>query len=516
MARRSSIGILRTLGALSLPIVCAVPFRAQMHKVEAPQQVTRAVSVYEWTGELPKPAAARLIPVSLFIDGHFEDAGVYLARPVPFAIETGDVYSIEKAGRSLGTLDIEFARNVVTRRSAADDDPLGVWYGYGRFVPPAPVVARTNLHPSAHPSTVVASNEDSDDTPHFVTRQPSSTTTPSKSSGSAASTPTATANPAPDDDPDRPTLRHRDPADDSKRHKSSRNDGFVTPPNTPLNDDPDRPTLRRGIPAEQAMATQLTGLPPNLHQDVAVSDAANREPHIFSREWDSPTERAETLAGLELAARPRIANYLLTNNLTAVAPSTSAANAGAASGTGSGPSFAHAPGAFAAGAGASATSTASGKSTSATNATTNSASSATRTPRSAAARAAAARRQKAAPAPAFALLNEQLQGYTLSYGGLPTFVYTVEVPVAAGGPVYLTMVAQRLPAGELQVALSSITDAAHLDRTPWMRPIDVVDADASHRASLLFELRAQSSRQFALYRLVTAKAEQIFITGLIE
>jgi hypothetical protein len=98
---------------------------------------------------------------------------------------------------------------------------------------------------------------------------------------------------------------------------------------------------------------------------------------------------------------------------------------------------------------------------------------------------------------------------------MPTFVYTAESPVATGGPVYITLVAQRLPSGEFQTALTSVTDAAHLDRTPWMRPVDAVDPDWSHRASLLFELRAQNSRQFALYRLVTAQAEQTFITGVI-
>ena len=88
--------------------------------------------------------------------------------------------------------------------------------------------------------------------------------------------------------------------------------------------------------------------------------------------------------------------------------------------------------------------------------------------------------------------------------------------MAAGGPVYLTMVVQRLPAGELQVALTSVTDATHMNRVPWMRPVDVVDPDGGHRASLLMELRAQSSRQFALYSLVTAKAQQQFVTGVIE
>jgi hypothetical protein len=489
MPRRDSIRILRSLAAFPLLAFLATPGRAQMHKVEAPQRVTRAVGVYEWTGPLAKPTAARLIPVSLFIDGHFEDAGVYLARPVPFAIETGDIYSIQQGGKSLGTLDIDFARDVVTRRSVADDDPLGAWYGYGRFAPPPTLTVKSNLHPSANPSAIVASNDDSSDTPHFVYRQPSSSTTTTTSSNGSTTTTTTATTPVPDDadDPDRPTLRHRDPSDDAKRTKrNSKPQGYVTPPNNSLNDDPDRPTLHRGIPAEEAMASQLTGLPKDMHQDAAVSDAANREPHLFAREWASPTERAETLADLEVAARPRIANYLLTNKLTAAPPAPPLT---------SGPSFAQTP----------------------SYAKTSHQTTRPSTAHTAAARRAAARRKSTAtPPPAFPLANEQLSGYTLSYGGLPTFIYTVETPTTLGTPVYLTLVAQRLPAGELQVALSSITDAGHLDRTPWMRPIDVVDADASHRASLLMELRAQSSRQFALYQLVTAKAEQTFVTGIIE
>jgi hypothetical protein len=46
-----------------------------------------------------------------------------------------------------------------------------------------------------------------------------------------------------------------------------------------------------------------------------------------------------------------------------------------------------------------------------------------------------------------------------------------------------------------------------------MRLIDAVDAEASNRASLLFELRAQNSRQFALYRVIGADAEQALLTG---
>jgi hypothetical protein len=51
---------------------------AQTHKVTAPDSVVRAIGVYEWTGDLTKPTGSRLVPVTLFINGHLEDAGVYM------------------------------------------------------------------------------------------------------------------------------------------------------------------------------------------------------------------------------------------------------------------------------------------------------------------------------------------------------------------------------------------------------------------------------------------------------
>jgi hypothetical protein len=445
------------LGLLLLAPVGAA--HAQTHKVDAQERVTRAIGVYEWTGELNKPVAARLIPVSIFIDGATQDAGVYLARPVPFVLQTGDVYAVEKAGEPEGTLNVEFAKNIVTRHSAGDDDVVGAWYGYGKFLTQQEEARLEKLKPAAKPSVVVSSlDAPEDDKPHFVRRPETSTTTPAAAGKPASGTGSGpTPGPAPDsaDDPDRPTLRHRDPVDETKP-KKEKPSGYVTPPNTSLNDDPDRPSLRRGVPEGQAQTPQLSGLPPNLHQAVAVSDPTNRDDHPFTREWEYTGERAKTLAGIEELAQPRLANYIATNKLTPIAAAPKV-----------GPTFSHS-------------------------------------------------RKVAAQAAPLAMNAEQVEGYTLSYGGLPTFLYTVESPLKDGGPVYLTLVVQRLPAGELQVALSSITDATHLDRVPWMRPVDVVDADWTHRASLLFELRAQTSRQFALYRLVSAKAEQTFVTGMIE
>lgn len=80
----------------------------------------------------------------------------------------------------------------------------------------------------------------------------------------------------------------------------------------------------------------------------------------------------------------------------------------------------------------------------------------------------------------------------------------------------MTIVAQTDEMGEFKVAIKNVTDADHLDRTAQMKFVDVVDADATNRASLLFELREQSSRQFALYRLIAAESQQIFISGTTQ
>src|SRR5260370_581322 len=85
---------------------------AQMHKVAKPQQVVRAVGVYEWTGDFAKPTASRLIPVSLYIEGKFEDAGVYIARPIPFALLPGNLYILQNSGVDKLTLALAYANHL--------------------------------------------------------------------------------------------------------------------------------------------------------------------------------------------------------------------------------------------------------------------------------------------------------------------------------------------------------------------------------------------------------------------
>ncbi len=515
--------------AVTTLALCACAGTAQMHKVAAPEQVVRAVGVYEWTGDKTKPTASRLIPVTLFIDGTLQDAGVYLARPVPFALDSGTVYEVDQAGKPEGTVDVQYA----THLNATDESTTNYddgWFGYGRFSPPqAP--KKTPPRKEKTPEAVNLAGDDSDrptlvrragssskdsstpasgssasstapappddpDRPHLSKRQDTSApaadggdqtsstgATAGSSSGGSTSAGTGTASGSsagtgdvPPSDADRPTLKKRTP-EEAKKARREAEQSSATGLATSLNDDPNRPTLHRGKGQQALTETELPklkGLPIDVHQAVAVSDAKTRPEHDFSRPWEDDTERATILARMQALARAQLAAYAATAGPATPAPPTK-------------------------------NSTNSAKKT-ATQTT------AAHSPNSKLRHAKTAESlQQLTP-----LEDEQLNGYLLSYGGDPTYVYMAHTPGEGAAREYVTVVAQMDVLGELKPAIQSVTDAAHLDRTPWMRLVDVVDADASNRASLLFELRGQTARQFALYRVIAAHSEQIFVTGTTQ
>ncbi len=78
---------------------------------------------------------------------------------------------------------------------------------------------------------------------------------------------------------------------------------------------------------------------------------------------------------------------------------------------------------------------------------------------------------------------------------------------------FVTLIAQPDLYGNLLVLFKSVTDREHLDVTPRMRLVDAVDAMADNRGELLFELRGETRRQFALYRVLRGTAEELFVTG---
>jgi hypothetical protein len=561
-------------------LVASVAF-PQMHKVAKPQQVVRAVGVYEWIGDFAKPAASRLIPVSLYIEGKFEDAGVYIARPVPFALLSGNVYILQAAGIDKGTLDLAYAKHLQAVESTGDLAFDDGWFGYGSVKPlsaprktttalkasktlpvlttstdpnrphfgskpgdpasssgsdqtnPAPTQTTpqstskpdttassttttstsadpdrptmkrrsadpsssgtssgTSTTPSSTPTDTSSKPADDPDRPTMKRRTPDTTssgsdttstasTTPDGSTSaddpdrptmkrrSADTTPSGTASttdntPPSADDPDRPTLK-RHTAEDSKKTKSSAGDVATVTSAGSLNEDPNRPNLHHGKPTSsmtEADLPKLTGLPPNLHQMVAVSDAVNRDPHPFTLEWDDEAQHKAILDKMQTMASAQLAAYG-TKPATPTQTPTPAVR----------------------------------KTTPAT---------------------ARSRRSAATPAPQAPLLDEDLKAYTLSYGGAPTYIYSANTGGTGAALRYVTIVAQTDGLGDIKPAIQSVTDATHFNRTPKMQFVDVVDADASNRASLLFELRSQNARQFALYRVIASHPEQIFLTGTTQ
>ncbi len=477
----------------------AVAF-GQTHAVKKPETVVRAIAVYEYTGEEGKATASRVVPVSLFINGQLQDAGVYLAQPVPFALGTGTVYETEKNGVPVGTLELSYERHLTSGDTAEIDDG---WLGYGALKPrpKETLVAKKQ----SGPLPKVVSSADTDK-PHFAGKTPAgsgdksssaddSSTANDKdrptfhkrpSSGDDSTTPSATstgaAKTSTDDDPDaedkaeRPTLKRRTPAEvkaDAKKKQTAKVTGGGE-----LNDDPDRPNLHRGKPAsrlEEEDLPPLRGNPKDMKQLVAVSDAKSHAEHNFKRAWQDDAERIDVLGKMQAFARAQLAAY----KGAAAAPASAPVAAAAVKKT--------------------------------------------PVPATAAARAAAARKAAAAKKAAAAagaapvvLTDEHLEGYELSYGGAPTYVYTATSAGVGGVSRYVTVVAQEEPMQGLKVALGSVTDSSHLDRTPWMRPVDVVDAEASNRASLLMELRGAHTRQFALYRVIGGAADQVFVSGTTE
>src|ERR1700756_3024942 len=189
---------------------------AQMHKVAKPQQVVRAVGVYEWTGDFAKPAASRLIPVSVFIEGKFEDAGVYIARPIPFALLPGNLYILQSAGVDKGTLDLAYAKHLQAIEPTGDLAYDDGWFGYGSVKPlSAPrKTTKTAPKPPKTPPVITASADPN--RPHFGSKP----TDTASSSGSDQSKPdqtkpdippSSTTTPSTSDDPTRPTMKRRTP-----------------------------------------------------------------------------------------------------------------------------------------------------------------------------------------------------------------------------------------------------------------------------------------------------------------
>lgn len=285
--------------ALGLAAVCAGAwgqYPGQVAKPDVDQAPElRAVAVLEWTGEAGKPKQARLVPVTVFDGAELNDGTIYLARPEPLGLASEVEYELTRTGTGIGLFDVESA-----------GQQQGLWMGYGKWKPmPAP---KKN---AAKP--VALFDENYDDKPvlhrkHHADDAPAAGGKDAGKDGKDSDGPVLKRKGDAGDggaapDPDRPTLRRPKADSQAKKEKKGEDVGHVDSVRDAV--DPDRPRLKRGKREDLsgALAPTLMGMPPDLQQAVAVSDARETPEHAWVFHWSNAKDELEVKAQMEATAR---------------------------------------------------------------------------------------------------------------------------------------------------------------------------------------------------------------------
>jgi hypothetical protein len=435
---------------------CALPACAQYpgHVDEEKQQTgthLRATAVLEYTGDLGKIKESRLVPIVVWDGMQYQPGGLYLAQPAPLAVLSGTQYELESAGKPKGFFNIKDA-----------EDLAGLWIGVGSFEAPAPPKPKAPPSKSGHAYEV----KDGDpDKPHFAHRPAdeqsqggSGTNTGSGSGGGSQNTPP---------DPDRPTLHSRTGSDSG----SSDTGAGASSTSSGQDVDPDRPTFHRRSNASGEVPSNQPAIDPDrphLGYTAPVDQSKLDKPDaLFGLPPDmnqmagiSDDRAGDTMSWMFSWANPDDGNKMKVALETiaeqAIAPPAA--------------------------------------------------------PPASPAKAATAARRKHRPItpPPPALADEDFRSYSLSFGGGATMVlsaHSTDTPVK-----YVTIVAQPDFYGQPKVLLKEVTTDAGLDVAPRFRLVDAVDTAGDGRADLLFELRGQTFRQFAIYRIAGGTATQEFLT----
>jgi hypothetical protein len=495
-ARALKVACLAAFGFIaSLPLVAQYPGQVTKKSKDSPE--LRSIAVLEWTGVAGKPNSSRLVPVAVLDGGELQDGSIYLARPEPMAVASEVEYELLQGGKPLGFYDI---------RSAGQEQ--GSWVGYGAWKPvpaakPKPSmdeVARSKPDYEGDDKPVLHRKRHADDAPGAAggsdktaaSSEPATPADPDRPTLHKKDSGSSTPNPADDkdgptlhkpdssagsedagssapSDPDRPTLHKKTPSDDDtsagtgaqdpdrpklKKTKSKPAEDVGYEEAIPGVTDPDRPTLKRGKRSGDSVtvAPSLMGLPPEMQQAVAVSDAKSRPEHPWNFSWASPDDEAKMKSALEDMARDAL-------GLKPPPPPPAPKR----------------------------TTTATHK---------------------------AARPAPPPPPPAPAPLEgEQFRVFELAYGAGATMVLSAHTGGSFSQQKFVTLIAQPDLYGNIKVLLKSVTDGNHLDDNPRMRLVDAVDAMADNRGELLFELRGDTQRQFAIYRVLRGQAEKLFTGG---
>jgi len=414
----------------------------------------RAIAVVEF---LPG-GGTRLVPVALWIDGHYYDASLYGANPEPMALEPETVYEATNYGEPLGFFTVTTPQEL-----------KGSWIAAGKWKPrqalDEKLAEQAAKQPKPKPGNV------DDDRP--VLRRPGSSSSSSgegsggSGGGNAQTTASSRGSSPAEDDPNRPTLKkpaEGAPPSSAPPSASPTQTAQAEKPSwsAPASDesDPNRPVLRRGKPEARAWVPELADIPATKPGSVQATQA-------------KPDANAAGVAGKSYPAVSDAGAYETRSLLYAMNAEERAAKSDEMRALAIDEIR----------------------------------------------KFITARHTPALPKTA-AISNYDLRAYDLEYSNSPTLVLTATLPVAgakafrgAEFDYFVTFVARQDIEGTPIKIFSSVTDSNHLDAFPRMEIIDAVDADANGRGDLLFRLYSDTGISYSLYRVFPYDTQKVFEGG---
>jgi hypothetical protein len=477
----------------------------------------RAVGLLQLTAS----GKGTLIPIAILVDGKFYDASAYKADPVPMALDPGTVYEAEQAGDSLGLFTVSGALHsktagsphpwvgagsylpqgaeAPTSRRKAEDVPVGMDTSgtdepprltRGNKSKPAAAASPTPASGSSTPPGTGSSEKPGAGAPPGSS-QPAGGSSSGPSSGSSAG---SSAGASPGQDAQRPTVP---PASDKPADKSVKPAGQASSSQAPPSQDQTsdsyyRPTLRRGKPTQSAPQENdpapagkskadesKTGKPESpgaaaavsaepIQLVPAISDAGGPDPRPYKFYWKSGEEEERRNQMLALAADEvrAYANALAKNRIPANPPAPAKPPA--------------------------------------------------TKPPAAAKATTPGHKAPAKPAPPV-FESIQFRAFDVWANSQPVMILSAEshfppVPRAATAPEQysITLVARTDIYGNLRKLYSGVTDKFHLDVTPRLELIDVVDADGDGRGELLFRETTDAGSGYVIYRASADKLGKMF------
>jgi len=440
----------------------------------------RAIAVVEF---LPG-GGMRLVPVALWIEGHYYDASLYGANPEPMALEPETVYEAQSLGEPTGVFTVTTPKQV-----------NGNWVADGTWRPESPMDAKLAAQAakdaalkakSPNSRAVMTSNED--DSRPVLKRAPGS---------SSQSTDSSQSPPASNNDPDRPVMKKPAPESSSKPTMGPSDESPANPSasgaktQTTVDDgDPNRPVMKRS--AATATQTDSGGEGSNstviTHAATTSNDNDPNRPVLSRTKTTKPTPTT--------VAKP--------DSLEPGAVSPNSAKS-----TRSYPAISDAgqyesrPLLY---------SLTSGERQVQEQQMLKLAMNEIRV---------FAAKRNGPPIPKTAAITDyDVRAFDLEFSSSPTLVLTAKLPIVGakgqrdlGFNYFVSIVARVDINDQAQKIFTSVTDSNHLDAFPRMELIDAVDADANGRGDLLFRQYSDSGISYGLYRVSPYQIEKIFEGG---